>query len=46
MGFFVTERIGRLIDYSNIVIHIFTNDTRERYKLEELWGDANIKRIK
>jgi len=31
-----------LMDYSNIVIHIFQKETREFYKLEELWGDAKI----
>ena len=29
-----------LIDLSDLVIHIFTRDTREFYNLERLWGDA------
>ncbi len=31
-----------LIDYSDIVIHIFQNKFREFYNLEELWGDAKL----
>ncbi len=35
----------RLIDYMDIVVHIFKEETREYYKLEELWGDSLIKKI-
>lgn len=31
-----------LLDYSNILVHIFQKEHRDFYKLEELWGDANI----
>ena len=31
-----------LIDYSDIVIHIFQEKTRIFYNLEEFWGDANF----
>ncbi len=31
-----------LIDYSNIVVHIFQKEIRDYYKLEDLWGDAQI----
>ena len=27
-------------DYGDIVVHVFDPDTREYYKLEELWADA------
>ena len=27
-------------DYSDVVIHVFDPDTRDYYKLEELWADA------
>jgi ribosome-associated protein len=30
------------LDYSAIVIHIFTNDLRDYYQLERLWGDAEF----
>lgn len=29
-----------LLDYSDIVAHIFMNDMREFYNLERLWSDA------
>ena len=29
-----------LIDYVNIVVHIFQKKTRKFYNIEELWGDA------
>ena len=31
-----------LIDFSDIVVHIFQEKSRKFYKLEEFWGDANI----
>ncbi len=33
-----------LVDYVNVVIHIFLKDRREFYQLEELWGDAKVTR--
>ncbi len=29
-----------IIDYGNVMVHIFTPEKREYYMLEELWGDA------
>lgn len=29
-----------LMDYLDVVVHIFTPDTREFYRLEQLWGDV------
>ena len=34
-----------LIDYSDIVVHVFQEETREFYRLEDLWGDAEIRTI-
>tara|TARA_B110000003_G_scaffold274490_1_gene314594 strand:- start:16012 stop:16389 length:378 start_codon:yes stop_codon:yes gene_type:complete len=31
-----------LIDYVNIVVHIFQKQVREFYDIESLWGDAKI----
>lgn len=28
------------MDYGDVMVHIFTHETREYYKLEELWADA------
>ena len=34
-----------LMDYVNVVVHIFKKDRREFYDLESLWGDAKITAI-
>lgn len=34
-----------LVDYINIVAHIFLRDIREYYNIEALWGDAEITTI-
>ncbi len=34
-----------LMDYFNIIVHIFDEETRAFYSLEQLWGDATIKEI-
>ena len=34
-----------LLDYVDVVVHIFLRDRRQFYALEELWGDAEIKYI-
>ncbi len=31
-----------LLDYYDVVVHIFKKDRRSFYKLEELWGDATF----
>jgi ribosome-associated protein len=34
-----------LLDYINVVAHIFRKDRRHYYALEKLWGDADITEI-
>lgn len=34
-----------LIDYVNIVVHVFQKRIREYYDIESLWGDAKITKI-
>jgi len=29
-----------VMDYGNVVFHILTDEAREKYQLEDLWGDA------
>jgi ribosome-associated protein len=33
-----------LMDYLDVVVHIFTPATREFYRLEQLWGEAPARR--
>jgi ribosome-associated protein len=35
-----------LLDYVDVVVHIFKTDKREFYGVEDLWGDAEIKYYK
>ena len=34
-----------LMDYVNIVVHVFQKHKRAYYDIENLWGDANITEI-
>jgi ribosome-associated protein len=34
-----------LLDYVNIVVHVFQKHVRQFYNLEELWGDGKISNI-
>jgi ribosome-associated protein len=36
----VNESQWIVIDYLNVVLHVFTAETREKYRLEQLWGEA------
>lgn len=31
-----------LVDYVNVVVHVFDKETRDYYQLERLWGDAPV----
>jgi len=41
------EREARwiLMDYLDVVVHIFTPEAREFYRLESLWGDAPVRAV-
>lgn len=47
-GDFPNSREGKnngqwvLLDYVDVVVHVFQKDAREFYSLEKLWGDAKI----
>jgi ribosome-associated protein len=34
-----------LLDYVNVVVHVFQRPIRERYDIEGLWGDAKLTAI-
>ena len=34
-----------LLDYVDVVVHVFLRDRRQFYSLEELWGDAEITHV-
>ena len=29
-----------MLDFSSVVVHVFTDESRKFYDLERLWGDA------
>lgn len=31
-----------LMDYLDVIVHVFTPETREYYRLEQLWGEAPV----
>jgi len=31
-----------LLDFGSVIVHLFNKESREFYKLERVWGDANI----
>jgi len=41
----LTEARWILIDYLDVVVHVFTPDTREYYRLEQLWGEAPVQAV-
>jgi ribosome-associated protein len=36
----ITRASWILMDYLDVVVHVFTPATREYYRLEQLWGEA------
>lgn len=41
----LTQARWILIDYLDVVVHVFTPDTREYYRLEQLWGEAPARTV-
>ncbi len=34
-----------LMDYADVIVHVFTPETREFYRLEHLWGEAPVTKL-
>jgi ribosome-associated protein len=34
-----------LIDYFDILVHVFLEEYRDFYKLEELWADGKVEKV-
>ena len=41
----LTQARWILMDYLDVVVHIFTPETREYYRLESLWGEAPVRAV-
>jgi ribosome-associated protein len=41
----LTQARWILMDYLDVVVHIFTPETREYYRLEQLWGEAPARTV-
>ena len=31
-----------LVDYGDVIVHLFSPDRRDYYRLEELWGEGKV----
>ena len=34
-----------LMDYLDVIVHVFTPETRDYYRLEQLWGEAPVRAV-
>ena len=41
----VTDARWILMDYLDVVVHVFTPETRDFYRLEQLWGEAPVQAL-
>lgn len=41
-----SDNTWTLMDYGSVIVHIFTKEGREFYKLEKLWKDASAEIVK
>ena len=42
---YLKNREWILMDYYEVIVHVFLKDKRAFFKLEELWGDAKFTNI-
>jgi ribosome-associated protein len=41
----LTQANWVLMDYLDVIVHVFTPDTRDYYRLEQLWGEAPVEAV-
>jgi ribosome-associated protein len=41
----VSEARWILMDYLDVVVHVFTPETRDFYRLEQLWGEVPVRAV-
>ncbi len=41
----ISQKQWILLDFIDVVVHVFHKDVRKFYALEKLWGDANIEEV-
>ena len=34
--------VGSLLDYGDVIVHIFSTEQRDYYRLEQLWEHAHL----
>jgi len=34
-----------VLDYSNVIVHVFQSEAREFYNIEDFWADAELRKI-
>ena len=41
----LTQARWVLMDYLDVIVHVFTPEMRELYRLEQLWGEAPVRTL-
>ena len=41
----LTQANWVLMDYLDVIVHVFTPETRAYYRLEQLWGEAPVEAV-
>jgi ribosome-associated protein len=41
----LTQANWVLMDYLDVIVHVFTPETRDYYRLDQLWGEAPVEAV-